>query len=687
MLDSQSNLNLLSHTSRRVAAPLFLGVLCLLLSACQSRSTAASQQQVGEAAWLQAKSAAATSIIASQVAYRVRGGFDAPLNADIGWAATLNAPAQVTADQPFRLRFAVATSERDAAPQRYRLEYRRNQEAWQPVLAENFPQPAKELAFDFESRPEGPPRNDWDTVQGSSTGISWQGNDGEGFLRVESAVEPVLALGRNSVNWEPVEFAGELRFSNDSPNQVGLVFAYQGADNFRRLDLDASGRIRIVHVESGEVSIFAEHKFDPVPDRFFELKLSLEDGALIVECDEVKQLLSESYQLPAALPTAGLYLPPDASAEFRSFVLEGMPRSPRTSIIAAESFTHGAPTENLLPASDLPFGGGAGISFAATTPESAAAGVHTEWEFPLVIRYFSDGAVVNEPGDVFEYRLVDTAGAPLAAEHPARVTLRVPDGHLGGTFVETPMRLGPWQSRDGSLYFLMEPAETWNSLMAVKSEDGGRSWREMHGANRPETGDLEGFASRLVGDQIHMLHQTSDDVLYHVFRTADHPEHPDTWAIRDERLAAPVEPPTQVADLELRSDGSIVAVYGGPEKIHYQIRSVNGAWSEAAVIDADQAPDLSGPAVVLGRDDVVHLAYSGNDGSAWYRKVLPSGALTERVQFASGLGTTSDDVGSILPMVYFEASDEVVLLYRLATGELWERRVRPNERGKIWAAE
>src|SRR5690606_13489095 len=111
---------------------------------------------------------------------------------------------------------------------------------------------------------------------------------------------------------------------------------------------------------------------------------------------------------------------------------------------------------------------------------------------------------------------------------------------------------------------------------------------------------LEGLASVLVDDQIHILHQTSDDVWYHVFRTSDHPTKPDTWTIVDEKLASPIEPPTQVADLAVRSDGSVVAVYGGPHKIHLRTRSTTGEWSEETVIDADLEPDLSGPSLVLG---------------------------------------------------------------------------------------
>src|SRR5690606_8703429 len=124
----------------------------------------------------------------------------------------------------------------------------------------------------------------------------------------------------------------------------------------------------------------------------------------------------------------------------------------------------GAQTEDILRVSEQPFTGGAGISFVDSTPVWSAEAGHSEWEFPVVIRRFSDQALLNEAGDRFDYRLVDANGTPLAANATASVKLDVADGHLGGTFVETPMRVGPWQASNGDLYFLMEPAETFNSL-------------------------------------------------------------------------------------------------------------------------------------------------------------------------------------------------------------------------------
>jgi hypothetical protein len=92
------------------------------------------------------------------------------------------------------------------------------------------------------------------------------------------------------------------------------------------------------------------------------------------------------------------------------------------------------------------------------------------------------------------------------------------------------------------------------------------------------------------------------------------------------------------------------------------------------VVDADIDRDLSGPVVVLGADDRVHFAYTGIDGTAWYRQILPNGDLTAGQQLASGLGTRVEDAGGILPLVYLPESDTVSIIYRLTNGELWERR-------------
>ena len=348
-------------------------------------------------------------------------------------------------------------------------------------------------------------------------------------------------------------------------------------------------------------------------------------------------------------------------------------KTPRVSIVSCAAYENRAATTNLLTGSAAAFQPGAGVSLADRTPQWGGTGAHGEFEWALVVRRFADAAATNEQGDTFELRMVDAGGAPASSGNPV-LRLNIPPYHVGGTFVETPGRIGPWRTSNGDLYFIMEPAETDNLFLMVKSTDDGRTWREVDGANRPRTGDLEAVDARQVGDTIHILHEVSRSARYHSFRTSDHPTRPDSWHVRDE-LVAKVEPVAQAAALEVRSDGSLAAFYVGPAKIHYAVRSPAGKWSEDRIIDADAPPNLAGPQAVLGSKDTIHLAYYGTDGTIWYRSLLADGTLTPRQQLASGAGTTRAEYGSVLPMLYIRQTDTVAVIYRLASGRLFERRI------------
>jgi hypothetical protein len=348
--------------------------------------------------------------------------------------------------------------------------------------------------------------------------------------------------------------------------------------------------------------------------------------------------------------------------------------SPVTSIARAGDYSHGEPAEDLIQPGSGTAGGGSGISLRPSPLLREAGAGSSEWEWPLVIRYFSDGAVQVAEGDVFEYRLVDWAGTPLRGAI-ASVDVEVPAGHLGGTYVETPGRIGPFEASNGDLYFIQEPAETWNVFMVVKSEDRGRSWVEVDAANRPPNGDLEAVSAVLLDDELHVIH-VSDETWYYRFNTSDHPTAPDVWAERDVTLAPERDPPTQVTALAARSDGSLVAVYGGDVKLHYRIRSAAGEWGPEATIDAATPDTLSGPVVVTGEDDAVHLAYVDLSGNGWVRSILPDGSLTTRTRIADGLGTAEVDRVAILPLNRL-ASGAISIIYRSADGLLRERRIDP----------
>jgi hypothetical protein len=349
-------------------------------------------------------------------------------------------------------------------------------------------------------------------------------------------------------------------------------------------------------------------------------------------------------------------------------------RTPRVSIVSCAAYENGAATTNLLAGSAAAFRAGAGISLAGRPPSWAGGDSHGEFEWPLVVRRFADGAETNEQGDMFEFRMIGAGEASAGASRSPVLRLTIPPHHVGGTFVETPGRIGPFRAANGDLYFIMEPAETSNLFMMVKSSDNGLTWREVDGLNRPPTRDLESVDARQVGNTIHILHEVSRSARYHSFRTSDHPARPDTWDVRGE-LVADVAPVAQAATLEVRSDGTVVAFYVGPTKIHYTVRSASGTWSAEKVIDADVPPNLAGPQVVRSANDTVHLAYYGTDGTIWYRRLLPDGTLTSRVPIATGAGTSRAEYGSVLPLIYIPQTNTVVIVYRLAAGRLWERRI------------
>ena len=269
--------------------------------------------------------------------------------------------------------------------------------------------------------------------------------------------------------------------------------------------------------------------------------------------------------------------------------------------------------------------------------------------------------------------MVEAGGAVRSLPRNPVLRLAIPPGHVGGTYVETPGRIGPWRTASGDLYFILEPAETHNVFMMVKSADEGRTWREVDGQNRPRTDDLESVDARQVGDTIHVIHQVTHSTRYHAFRTSDHPTRPDTWAVRDE-LAATATSVAQAASLVVRSDGSMVAFYVG-DTIRYNVRSPGGTWGTDTVMDPGAPPAAAGPQAVLGVNDTVHLAYYGVDGTVWYRRLTPDGRLTARRQLASGLGATRAEYGAVLPLVFIPQSDTVVVIYRQADGRLWERRI------------
>ncbi|MGJ3242221.1 MAG: sialidase family protein [Opitutales bacterium] len=350
--------------------------------------------------------------------------------------------------------------------------------------------------------------------------------------------------------------------------------------------------------------------------------------------------------------------------------------TPPVAVVGTEADEPAAETMPLLGRADTAFLPGAGLNLQASTPFWAGVDTAGEWSWPLVIRRYGDGPVAIKDGDQVSLRVVDDVGKPLPTETLPTVTAQVPDGHLGGTFIETPGRIGPWEATNGDLYFLMEPTETDNVFMVLKSMDRGATWHEVDGPNRPAAGDLEGVASVLIDGTIHSLHQTSDAVWHHAFRSSDHPEAPDTWAFTDKQVAAPPEPPIQTVSLTARPDGSLVGFFAGPGDLRLAEGTPDGAWQPVATLRPEGPHSLSGPVALSEPDGTLHLAYTRSDGTAWYRQLRPDNTLTDKQQVTDGLGTEEADWIALLPLARDARNDQVSLIFRRTEGTLVEHRIR-----------
>ncbi len=343
--------------------------------------------------------------------------------------------------------------------------------------------------------------------------------------------------------------------------------------------------------------------------------------------------------------------------------------TPAVAIVSTNAYQHGDETERLLGTAETVWDDGFAINLAATTPVFRGSTEAMEWEWPLVVRRFADGPTFNDDGTVIEFRVVDGYGRPLSGSLPTSAEFNALPGHLGGTFIESPARIGPYQNDSGDLFFFMEPTETDNRFMAVKSDDDGLTWREVSGTNRPAVGDLEGVASARTGNTIHLLHQISEEVLYHAFRIGEG----ETWLVDSQRIATPAEPPTQFAALSARSDGSLVAMYAGDRRLFLQIRTATGHWEDPIEIDAEIAPDLSGPVVETLANDVVAIAYTAHDGRGFVRHLLADNSLTPRSLLSTNLGSAEIENGAILPIAAL--GPDAAIIYREQNGLLYERRL------------
>lgn len=295
---------------------------------------------------------------------------------------------------------------------------------------------------------------------------------------------------------------------------------------------------------------------------------------------------------------------------------------------------------------------------------------HTEHEFTLMIPTFYDAAGQNVGDDTFDFRMVESGGTIFNGTYDnPRITLTVPIGHIGACAPESPNR---WIVADGNgnIYVALEPASTDSIFMMIKSTDGGDTWAEMDGSNRPSYSDLEGMdiAYDSVNKDINIIHQGSgvEDVVFHRFRPSDHPTDPDTWEITDEVITASVDADDQHAAIQHRSDNTIVGFYRKVvtnEGVYYKIRSSGGSWGSEVELDTEASIDFTAVTVCKGASDKIHIFYKDNTNGYIYHKSLNiSDTLSARELVHNDAGIGNTPMKNVIPPVYWDdAGDEKIM--------------------------
>lgn len=353
-------------------------------------------------------------------------------------------------------------------------------------------------------------------------------------------------------------------------------------------------------------------------------------------------------------------------------------------------FADGAATTNILTGSGLTFVAGTGNEDNDTGAWNNG-NAHTEFEWPIRIRktYGTFTSLTfghNLDGDTFQFRVVTLAGDAFSGTYVSpTITLNVPDGLLGGSYAETPMDVGPVRDGNGNLYVVQEYSVPAPSFAIMKSTDGGDQWAAMDGANRPSRRDLEAVDVVQSGTSIYMLHQQTNNVSFHSFRTSDDGT-PDTWNLKNEDVIIPQ--PTAVLDqmcsLVRRSDGSFVACYasdpsGASGRCAFNTRSSGGTWSGTATdIDGQGSTSFMQAATVLGASDVTYLFYlDATNGILYMRTISAANALSARTSFATGLGTTTAFNHAIVKPAYYDSSgtEVIVVVYAKSDSKLYSRHI------------
>jgi hypothetical protein len=332
----------------------------------------------------------------------------------------------------------------------------------------------------------------------------------------------------------------------------------------------------------------------------------------------------------------------------------------RTAVSMSSQYVDGADCSTQLISSGTFTTTGDGKEGSATTAGNNFASSTTEWEWAIILhRLYASRGQVND-GDVFEFRMVLSTSVVFGTyTNTPSITVNLPAGLVGGTYPESPAEAGPFEDSNGNRYFLVEDHEDGALLTMMKWTPGSGVWAPIDKANGPTTNDMEGVCIRQSGDTLWILHQP-DEVVLHSFRMSDHAS-PDTWGVKDESVATATGALEQYCSLEIRSDGTMVAVYAdlvsAENAISRKVRSSGGSWGSASTLTPPGTGLFGGGTVLLSNDDVA-VYYSDDSGttiSVARRLILAStDAWDSPSNVITGLSNSTADRIPFAPPVYYD---------------------------------
>lgn len=296
----------------------------------------------------------------------------------------------------------------------------------------------------------------------------------------------------------------------------------------------------------------------------------------------------------------------------------------------------------------------------------------TELEWCLMIMSFHDGPTQNVVSDTLDFRVVESDGTVFTGTYVnPTITVSESAGYVGGAFVETPNRLGPFIDTNGNIYTIIEATPSGAEFLIIKSTNGGDTWREMDGANRPLVNDLECVDAVQASDTIYIAHHADSTVEHHTFRMSDHAS-PDTWGTTDDTVASITGPANQQGTaIERRSDGDLIIFYNrdvsGQEELFYKINT-GGGWGSELTLESEALFDWGFVTCVMGESDLIHIFYKGTGsslGPIYHRSLSSADSLSAREAVDADAGNGSSFNAALTTAIYWDdgGDEKIMIIY------------------------